>query len=79
MAPAGSAARRATNVSLPADLVDEARLLGVNLSQAAEHGLKLAIAEHQSQSWLAENRGAVDSSNAFVEQHGLPLDRHRVF
>ena len=74
-----SATRRATNVSLPEDLVRRARTLGINLSQAAEHGLQLAIAEHESQAWLAENRCAIDSSNAFVDQHGLPLDEHRVF
>lgn len=25
--------------------------------------------------WLVENRHALDSSNAFVEEHGLPLPR----
>lgn len=28
-----------------------------------------------AQRWLVENRDALDSSNAFVEQHGLPLLR----
>lgn len=28
--------------------------------------------------WLAENREALESSNAFVEAHGLPLDHIRV-
>jgi antitoxin CcdA len=29
--------------------------------------------------WLAENRDALESSNAYVERHGLPLQRHRKF
>jgi hypothetical protein len=27
--------------------------------------------------WLAENRQALESSNAFVEAHGLPLELYR--
>jgi hypothetical protein len=29
--------------------------------------------------WLAENQDALDSSNRYVEQHGLPLYQHRCF
>jgi hypothetical protein len=37
--------RRPANLSLDAALVDEARALGLNLSAAAEAGLRLAVAE----------------------------------
>jgi antitoxin CcdA len=33
----------------------------------------------QERHWLDENRAALESSNAFVEQHGLPLVHHRMF
>ena len=29
--------------------------------------------------WLMENRAALDSSNRFVDEHGLPLEKHRQF
>lgn len=32
----------------------------------------------KSGDWVAENREALESSNAFVEAHGLPLGRERV-
>ena len=74
-----SAPKTATNVSLNAELLDEAKKLGVNVSRACERGLALQIAEIRARRWLDENREAIDSSNAFVEKHGLPLAKHRQF
>ncbi|WP_136646430.1 type II toxin-antitoxin system CcdA family antitoxin [Tabrizicola sp. YIM 78059] len=71
--------RRPANLSLDAALVDEARALGLNLSAAAEAGLRAAVAEARAARWLAENAEALASSNAWVEAKGLPLSRHRPF
>lgn len=71
--------RQSTNLTLAAGLVAEARALGINVSQAAEVGIAAAVAQRRQERWLAENRSALESSNAFVEQHGLPLARHRNF
>ena len=71
--------RRATNVTISKDILDEARILKVNISQAAERGLAQANAEKRSTLWLEENRKALDSSNQFVERHGLPLAEYRKF
>ena len=76
--PSGTG-RRATNVTIDTQLLAAARELKVNISQAAEQGLERAIAERRAALWLEENRAALDSSNAFVEQHGLPLARYRKF
>ena len=78
-APDRSAARRATNLHLEADLVDEARSLGVNLSRAAEAGLRRAVAEEKARRWREENHEAMLSCNAWVEEHGLPLAKYRMF
>lgn len=75
----GKALRRATNVSLPADYVAEARELGINLSQACERGLVEALSEARKQRWLEENRETIESSNRYVEEHGLPLAKSRLF
>lgn len=72
-------ARKATNVSINEALLSEAKALKINISKAAEAGLLVALAEKRSELWLAENRGALDSSNRYVEQHGLPLAQYRSF
>jgi antitoxin CcdA len=41
--------------------------------------LSQAVAEKRAELWLAANREALESSNAYVEAHGLPLARHRQF
>lgn len=74
-----SATKRATNVSLAEDLLSEAKALHINISQAAEAGVAQAIARRRSELWLAENQEAIESSNTFVEKHGLPLAKHRMF
>jgi antitoxin CcdA len=71
--------RRATNVTLPETLLREAREMSINVSQACERGLALAVAETKAQRWLRENRDAMDAWNDYVEQHGLPLAAFRQF
>ena len=73
------ARRRPTNLSIEPELVAEARRLGVNLSRAAEDGLRRAVAAEEARRWLEENREALLSSNAYVEKHGLPLAKYRMF
>lgn len=74
-----SAPKRATNVSLNSDLLEQAKALGVNVSRACERGLAAQIAELREKRWLDENRAALASSNAYVEAHGLPLAKHRPY
>lgn len=71
--------RRATNVSIDASLIDEAKRLGLNLSRACESGVAAHIAEERARRWRAENEEAIASSNAFVEANGLPLAALRQF
>ena len=72
-------ARKATNVSINEALLSEAKALKINVSKAAEAGLIVALAKKRSELWLEENRAALDSSNSYVEQHGLPLAQYRGF
>jgi antitoxin CcdA len=71
--------KKATNLSLRADLLAEARELGIGVSEAAEQGLRQAIARAREQRWLEENRAAMDSANQYIEEKGLPLAHHRQF
>ena len=74
-----SAPKRATNVSLNSDLLEQAKALRINVSRACERGPAEQIAELRDRCWLEENREAIESSNAYVEAHGLPLARHRPY
>jgi antitoxin CcdA len=64
---------------LPADLVVEAKRLGINLSQACEIALSEQVRRALGEEWKRENREAVESSNEYVRKHGLPLARYRQF
>lgn len=71
--------RKPTNLTLDPSLLAEARALGINLSQAAEAGLRRAVTEAKAKAWQHENAAALASSNAWADAHGLPLDRYRQF
>ncbi len=71
--------RRATNITLPAPLLADARALDVNLSQAAERGLREAVGEARRQRWQAANADAIAAWNAHVDAHDLPLAAFRGF
>ena len=70
--------KRATNVSMAENLLAQAKELRINVSQAAEAGLARAVAAKRAELWLKENQEAIESSNAFVEQQGLPLGKYRM-
>lgn len=63
--------RKATNLTIDASLVDEARSLDINLSQAFEAHLRELIRKRRAEQWLAENRAAFARYNAYVEAHGI--------
>lgn len=71
--------KRATNVTIDPVLLDEARSLNINLSATFEASLRDAVRARKAAAWLEENRAAIQSSNEWVEKHGLPLEKYRQF
>jgi antitoxin CcdA len=71
--------RRPTNVTLPVELVAEAKALNINVSQACESGLAHSVAEARRARWLEDNKEAIRAYNDMVERDGLPLDEFRQF
>jgi antitoxin CcdA len=71
--------RKAINLSLPEDLIAEAKRLNINISQACEQGLQQAVSKVKNERWIEENREAIEACNAWVEKNGLPLARFRQF
>jgi antitoxin CcdA len=69
----------ATNLSLRADLVAEAKALALNLSDVVEAALEVAVREAREAAWLAENREAIDQYNEHVAEHGLFSEGQRRF
>lgn len=71
--------KKLTDLPIDQALVTEARQLKVDPSDAAEKGIRHAIARTRAERWKEENREAIESSNAYVEKHGLPLAGRRPF
>ena len=71
--------KRATNLTIDPVLLDEARALNINLSATFERSLREAVRKQKASEWLDKNRAAIQSSNDWVTQHGLPLEKYRQF
>jgi antitoxin CcdA len=71
--------RKAANLSIDEAVLADAKALGINVSRAAETGIAEAVRKEKGRRWLEENREALESSNAWVEKHGLPLAKYRQF
>ncbi|MEM8823076.1 MAG: type II toxin-antitoxin system CcdA family antitoxin [Pseudomonadota bacterium] len=70
---------RKTSLTMDADLLDEAKEYGINISAAASSGLEKVVKAERQRRWQTENQAWVDEYNALVEKHGLPLAKHRAF
>jgi len=71
--------KKATNVSLSAELVEEAKKLGINVSEACQSGLAAQVKAARDAAWKEENRAAIESWNDYTRKHGLPLAKYRLF
>ena len=71
--------RRATNISLSAALVTEAKQRGINVSRACEEGLARAVKDDREAKSVEEHRDYFNFWNDWVEKNGLPLAEHRHF
>ena len=76
---AQSVPKKPTNLTLDQRLLSEARSFGVNLSQAAEAGLRRAVKDAKAEAWKRENAKALEASNRWVEENGLPLEKYQPF
>jgi antitoxin CcdA len=71
------AKKRAVNLFVDADLLDEARRMRINISETLEHRLRKIVRAEQEKRWLEENREAIASINSFIDRHGLLAGRLR--
>lgn len=71
--------KKATNLSVNSDLLNEAKALKINLSATFEAALLNELKAVRRELWLAENKEAIEACNKLADTHGLFADKHRVF
>lgn len=71
--------QKRNNLSIDSQLLFEAKLLGINVSQSAEAVIAQAVKLQRQQRWLKDNNQAIENPNDLVTHNGLPLAKHRHF
>lgn len=71
--------KKATNITLSADVLSDAKALGINISQACDQFLRGVVKQEQARRWQLDNAEFIVAYNEGVERDGLPLDAWRSF
>lgn len=74
-----NAQKKSANLSVNADLLQQAKQLNINLSQTLERHLAEVVREAHRARWLKENREALEGYNRRVELSGVFSDGLRRF
>ena len=74
-----TAPKKSANLSINADLLQQAKQLNINLSQTLEQHLAEIVRQAQRSQWLVENKSALDEYNRRIEKHGTFSDGLRRF
>lgn len=72
-------AKRATNLSLSADVLEAAKSLQLNVSQICDNYLRGVVRHEQMRRWREDHADFIAAYNATIETEGLPLDEWRTF
>jgi antitoxin CcdA len=71
--------KKAANLTVRADLLEDARAYKINLSQTLETALTAELKKRREAEWLEQNKEAIAAYGRFVEEHGLLSDHYRNF
>ena len=74
-----AAPKKSANLSINADLLQQAKQLNINLSQTLERHLAEIVRQAQSSQWLTENKNALEAYNRRIESRGTFSDGLRRF
>lgn len=66
-----NAPKKAANLSINSELLQQAKELGINLSQSLEETLADKVARLKEELWLEENRDAIEDYNRTIERRGV--------
>ena len=79
MSPSVATPKKATNITLSADVLNNAKALGINISQACDQFLRDLVRREQERRWQQDNAEFIAAYNRTVTDEGLPLDDWRSF
>jgi antitoxin CcdA len=71
--------KKAANLTVRADLLEEARARKINLSQTLETALAAELKKRREAEWLEQNKAAIEAYNREIAEHGLWSDGLRQF
>lgn len=71
--------KKATNLSIRTDLLEDARALDINLSREFEKHLEQVIRQRRAEQWKRDNREAIEAYNAFIRENGIWSDEFRTW
>lgn len=71
--------KRPANLSINAELLDQARALEINLSATLERALEAEVRARRRLQWREENREALEAYNRRIERDGMASDHVRAF
>ncbi|MCL1859947.1 MAG: type II toxin-antitoxin system CcdA family antitoxin [Proteobacteria bacterium] len=71
--------RRATNLSLSADVLEAAKALNINISQTCDAHLRKAVNKELARRWREEYADFVAAYNEVLVAEGLLLDEWKTF
>ena len=79
MPPSLTHAKKATNITLSADVLTEAKALGINISQACDQFLRELVRGERERRWQQDHAEFIAAYNQTVAKEGLPLEKWRTF
>jgi antitoxin CcdA len=65
--------KKKVGLSVSADLVSEAKALGINMSNELELALSEKVLHLKAAKWKQENQQAILAQNKFLEENGMPF------
>lgn len=68
--------RRPVNLTIREDILDEAKALELNTSQAAESGIIAALRKAHQEQWLKDSQRGIEAHNERVDKTGVLLTPH---
>lgn len=71
--------KKATNLTVRTDLLEDARAYKINLSQTLETALAVEVKKRREAEWLEQNKAAIEAYNREIAEHGLWSDGLRLF
>ena len=71
--------KKATNITLSSDVLEDAKKFGINISQTCDAYLRELVKKERERHWLVEHAEYIAAHNQTIEEEGLPLEQYRSF